>query len=51
MATFDDVRRISPSLPEATEILTWETDATFRVRGKIFAISPSWRPCSARLGG
>jgi hypothetical protein len=39
MATFDDVRRISVSLPEATEILTWETDATFRVRSKIFAIS------------
>lgn len=39
MATFDDVRRLSLSLPEATEILTWETDATFRVRNKIFAIS------------
>src|SRR5688572_3869309 len=39
MATFDDVRRISLSLPEATEILTWETDATFRVGKKIFAIS------------
>ncbi len=39
MATFDDVRLISLGLPEATEILTWETDATFRVRNKIFAIS------------
>ena len=39
MATFEDVRRISLSLPEATEILTWETDATFRVGKKIFAIS------------
>ena len=39
MASFDDVRRISLGLPEATEILTWETDATFRVRSKIFAIS------------
>jgi hypothetical protein len=39
MATFDDVRLISLSLPEAAEILTWETDATFRVRNKIFAIS------------
>ena len=38
MATFDDVRRISMSLPEAEEILTWETDVTFRVRSKIFAI-------------
>ena len=39
MATFEDVRRISLALPEATEILTWDTDATFRVRNKIFAIS------------
>ena len=39
MATFLDLRRISLSLPEATEILTWETDATFRVGNKIFAIS------------
>ena len=26
------------ALPEADEIVTWETDITFRVRGKIFAI-------------
>ena len=38
MATFDDVRAIALSLPEAEEILTWETDVTFRVRKKIFAI-------------
>jgi hypothetical protein len=38
MPTFEDVRRISLELPEAEEILTWETDVTFRVRGKIFAI-------------
>jgi hypothetical protein len=38
MATLDDVRRISMTLPEAEEILTWETDVTFRVRKKIFAI-------------
>jgi hypothetical protein len=36
--TFDDVRRIALSLPECEEILTWETDITFRVRRKIFAI-------------
>jgi hypothetical protein len=36
--TFDDVRRIAMALPEAEEILTWETDITFRVRSKIFAI-------------
>jgi hypothetical protein len=38
MPTFDDVRRIAIALPETEEILTWETDITFRVRGKIFAI-------------
>lgn len=38
MTTFDDVRRIALALPEVEEILTWETDITFRVRSKIFAI-------------
>ena len=38
MATFDDVRAIAMSLPEVEEIVTWEVDVTFRVRGKIFAI-------------
>jgi len=38
VATFDDVRRISMSLPEAEEILTWETDVTFRIQSKIFAM-------------
>ena len=38
MATFDDVRAIAMALPEAEEIVTWETDITFRVRHKIFAI-------------
>jgi hypothetical protein len=38
VATFDDVRRIALALPEAEEILTWDTDVTFRVRRKIFAI-------------
>jgi hypothetical protein len=36
--TFDDVRRLAMGLPEVEEIVTWETDITFRVRGKIFAI-------------
>ena len=36
--TFDDVRRLALALPEAEERLTWETDVTFRVREKIFAI-------------
>ena len=39
MATFEDVRAIAMSLPEAEEIVTWEVDITFRVRKKIFAIS------------
>jgi len=38
MTSFDDVRRIALALPEAEERLTWETDITFRVRDKIFAI-------------
>ncbi|HEV8403535.1 MAG TPA: MmcQ/YjbR family DNA-binding protein [Candidatus Limnocylindrales bacterium] len=38
MATFGDVRAIAMALPEAEEIVTWETDITFRVRTKIFAI-------------
>jgi hypothetical protein len=38
MPTFDDVRAICLALPEVEEILTWETDVTFRVRGKIFVI-------------
>jgi hypothetical protein len=38
MATFDEVRAAALALPEAEEILTWETDVTFRVHKKIFAI-------------
>jgi hypothetical protein len=38
VATFDDVRAIAMALPEAEELVTWETDITFRVRKKIFAI-------------
>jgi len=38
MTSFEDVRRIALALPEAEERLTWETDITFRVRDKIFAI-------------
>jgi hypothetical protein len=36
--TFDDVRAICLGLPEVEEILTWGTDVTFRLNGKIFAI-------------
>jgi hypothetical protein len=38
VTTFDDVRRLAMALPEAEERVTWETDITFRVRDKIFAI-------------
>ena len=38
MTTFADVRRVALGLPEVEEKLTWETDITFRVRDKIFAI-------------
>jgi hypothetical protein len=39
MPTVADIRRIALALPEATEELTWGTDLTFRVRGRIFAIT------------
>jgi hypothetical protein len=38
MTTFADVRRIALGLPEVEEKVTWETDITFRIRDKIFAI-------------
>lgn len=38
MTTFDEVRAIALRLPEAEERLTWDTDITFRVRDRIFAI-------------
>ena len=38
MPTFDDVRAICLALPEVEEIVTWGSDITFRVRGKIFAM-------------
>ena len=38
MTTFADVRRIALSLPEVEEKVTWESDITFRVRARIFAI-------------
>ena len=38
MTTFAEVRRIALTLPESEEKLTWETDITFRVRDRIFAI-------------
>ena len=38
MTTFEEVRRIALALPETEERVTWETDITFRVRDKIFAI-------------
>ena len=36
--TNDDLRKLAMALPEVEEKLTWETDITFRVRDKIFAI-------------
>ena len=39
MTRLDRLRRVCLSLPEATEQLTWETEVTFRVRKKIFAMT------------
>jgi hypothetical protein len=36
--TFEDVRAICLGLPEIEEVVTWGSDITFRVRGKIFAM-------------
>jgi hypothetical protein len=38
VTTFAEVRAIALGLPEAEERLTWDTDITFRVRDRIFAI-------------
>ena len=38
MASFDDVRRIALGLPEAQEVIAWETEVTFRVRNRIFVM-------------
>jgi hypothetical protein len=38
MPTFDDVRSMATALPEVEEVLTWGSDVTFRVRGRIFVI-------------
>ncbi len=37
-ATFGEVRRIALALPGAEEVLTWGTDTTCRVNGKMFAV-------------
>ncbi len=42
--TFAEVQRLALALPEATEELTWGTDTTWRVRGKIFAIGGAESP-------
>ena len=38
-ARLDRLRRACLALPEATEQVTWETELTFRVRNKIFAMT------------
>jgi hypothetical protein len=39
LSSFEDVRRLALALPQAEEIVTWGSDLTYRVGGKIFAIS------------
>jgi hypothetical protein len=36
--TIAQVRKIALALPETAEVLTWETDLTWRVRDKMFAV-------------
>jgi hypothetical protein len=37
--SFAEVQRMALALPEATEEITWGSDTTWRVRGKIFAMA------------
>ncbi len=37
--TNDDLRTMAHSLPEVEEEITWGTDLTFRVQGKIFVVT------------
>ena len=39
LSKIDRLRTVCLALPEATEKLTWETDITFRVRDKMFAVT------------
>jgi hypothetical protein len=36
--TVDQVRQMALALPETTEVITWETDLTWRVRAKMFVV-------------
>jgi len=38
MPSFDEVRAACLAMPEVEEVLTWGSDVTFRIRGKIFVI-------------
>src|SRR5689334_15714282 len=49
MMTFDELRTLAHSLPEVEEEDTWETDLTFRVRGKIFVMTGTDNPTSASV--
>lgn len=37
--TLEELRAVALALPETTEVLAWEHEATFRVRGKIFVMT------------
>jgi hypothetical protein len=39
VVTFDQVRDMALAMPGAEEVLTWGTDTTFRVRGRMFAVT------------
>jgi hypothetical protein len=38
MVTMAQVRAMAMALPEATEVITWGTDLTWRVRDKMFVV-------------
>ncbi len=44
---FDQLRQLALGLPEVEEILTWGTDVTFRVRGKMFVVGAPESPSAS----
>ena len=44
VVTFQQIREMALVLPGAEEVLTWGTDTTFRVRGKMFAVTAPEAP-------
>ncbi len=44
VVTLDEVAGVALGLPGVTEVVTWEVERTFRVRGKIFVMGAPQSP-------